>query len=142
MRDLEVVELAPGCLPERAHQADAGIDLRSRIRAVLEPWGRLGVPVGVAVAIDPGFVGEIVPRSGLALKHGVTVLNAPGSVDAGYRGEVRVILVNLSDTPYEIQPGDRIAQMSIKPVALPRVVPVEDLGETGRGAGGFGSTGR
>jgi dUTP diphosphatase len=108
----------------------------------LPPGGRAAVPTGIAVAIPPGHAGLVVPRSGLARRHGVTVANAPGLIDAGYRGELIVLLVNLGDAPHRVAPGDRIAQLVVTPVALaePRVtdaLPASD----GRGEGGFGSTG-
>jgi dUTP pyrophosphatase len=131
-------------LPAAAHAGDAGYDLRAREAAVIAPaGGRAAVPTGIAVAIPPGFAGLVLPRSGLALRHGVTCLNAPGLIDAGYRDEIRVILVNHDPTdPFKIEVGDRIAQLVIQAVETVEWDEVADLGETARGPGGFGSTGR
>jgi dUTP pyrophosphatase len=131
-------------LPAAAHAGDAGYDLRAREAAVIAPaGGRAAVPTGIAVAIPPGFAGLVLPRSGLALRHGVTCLNAPGLIDAGYRDEIRVILVNHDPTdPFKIEVGDRIAQLVIQAVETVEWDEVADLGETTRGPGGFGSTGR
>jgi dUTP pyrophosphatase len=108
---------------------------------VLPPLGRRAVPTGLALEIPAGFEGQVRPRSGLALKQGVTVLNAPGTVDADYRGEVQVLLVNLSDVPATVRHGDRVAQLVVARVERAELRAVEALGETARGAGGFGSTG-
>jgi dUTP pyrophosphatase len=131
-------------LPAAAHAGDAGYDLRAREAAVIAPaGGRAAVPTGIAVAIPPGFAGLVLPRSGLALRHGVTCLNAPGLIDAGYRDEIRVILVNHDPTePFKIDVGDRIAQLVIQAVEPVEWDEATDLGETTRGLGGFGSTGR
>lgn len=131
-------------LPAAAHAGDAGYDLRAREAAVIAPaGGRAAVPTGIAVAIPPGFAGLVLPRSGLAIRHGVTCLNAPGLIDAGYRDEIRVILVNHDPAePFKIDVGDRIAQLVIQAVEAVEWDEVADLGETARGLGGFGSTGR
>lgn len=131
-------------LPSAAHAGDAGYDLRAREAAVIAPaGGRAAVPTGIAVGIPPGFAGLVLPRSGLALRHGVTCLNAPGLIDAGYRDEIRVILVNHDPAePFKIEVGDRIAQLVIQAVETVEWDEVPDLGETARGLGGFGSTGR
>ena len=131
-------------LPAAAHPGDAGYDLRAREAAVLPPGGgRAAVPTGIAVAIPPGWAGLVLPRSGLALRHGLTCLNAPGLIDAGYRDEIRVILVNHDPTePFKIEVGDRIAQLVVQAVETVEWDEVPDLGETTRGRGGFGSTGR
>jgi dUTP pyrophosphatase len=131
-------------LPSAAHAGDAGYDLRAREATVIAPGGgRVAVPTGIAVAIPPGFAGLVLPRSGLALRHGVTCLNAPGLIDAGYRDEIRVILVNHDPTePFKIEVGDRIAQLVVHAVEAVEWDEVGDLGETTRGLGGFGSTGR
>jgi dUTP pyrophosphatase len=131
-------------LPAAAHAGDAGYDLRAREAVLLASGGgRAAVPTGVAVAIPPGWAGLVLPRSGLALRHGVSCLNAPGLIDAGYRDEIRVILVNHDPTePFEVQVGDRIAQLVIQEVGAIEWDEVEDLGQTTRGQGGFGSTGR
>lgn len=121
----------------------AGMDLRAAVDEplTLEPGARIAVPTGLALAIPSGFEGQVRPRSGLALKSGITVLNTPGTVDADYRGEVKVILINLGQEPFVIQRGDRIAQMVIAPVTQSSLHEVSDLDETVRGSGGFGSTG-
>jgi dUTP pyrophosphatase len=131
-------------LPATAHAGDAGYDLRAREAAVIPPaGGRAAVPTGIAVAIPPGFAGLVLPRSGLALRHGVTCLNAPGLIDAGYRDEIRVILVNHDPAePFKIEVGDRIAQLVVQAIETVEWDEVADLGETPRGLGGFGSTGR
>jgi dUTP pyrophosphatase len=130
-------------VPTRAHDGDAGLDLYAAEPARLEPGERAGVGTGVAVAIPDGHAGLVLPRSGLAAKHGISVVNAPGLIDAGYRGEVRVLLLNTDrDAAFEVEVGDRIAQLLITPFAGPPPVEVDDLEETARGAGGFGSSGR
>jgi len=141
---LDVKRLHPDAeLPARAHAGDAGLDLCAVEDVELPPGGRAAVPTGVAVAIAPGWAGLVVPRSGLARRHGVTVANAPGLIDAGYRGEVQVLLVNLSDAPHRVAPGDRVAQLVLVPVATCAAAWADELPSSdGRGAGGFGSTGR
>ncbi len=131
-------------MPTRAHPDDAGLDLRAAESVDLAPGARAAVPTGLVVAIPPGYVGLVHPRSGLALRDGVTVVNAPGTIDAGYRGELLVALVNLSDTVVQIHESDRIAQLLVQSVALSVVEEATDLQgqQTGRGPGGFGSTGR
>jgi len=131
-------------LPERATSSSAGLDLRAAVDQGLElaPGQRATVPTGISVAIPPGFEGQVRARSGLAARHGIALVNAPGTIDADYRGEIQVILINLGDKPFSISRGDRIAQLVIAPVALCEWEPVESLHETGRGQGGFGSTGR
>ena len=129
-------------LPVRAHDDDAGLDLRARHDVVLAPGERAAVPTGVAVAVPPGHGGFVLPRSGLARHHGITVANSPGLVDPGYRGEVIVVLVNLDPAATAtIRRGDRIAQLVVAPVLGGPFEVVDDLGQTGRGGGGFGSTG-
>ena len=131
-----------GRLPVRAHPGDAGLDLIAAEHVSILAGGRQAVPTAIAVAIPPGYAGLVVPRSGLARRHGVTVANAPGLIDAGYRGELLVLLVNLGDAVHRIEPGDRIAQLVVVPVGLPEAVAVEELpASDGRGEGGFGSTG-
>ena len=128
--------------PSYAHPGDAGADLRAREDVVLAPGERRLVPTGVSIALPDGFVALIHPRSGLATKHGLTVVNAPGTVDAGYRGEIAVTLLNTDrDTAIELRRGDRIAQMVIQRVEYARFLPVEELDGSVRGGGGFGSTG-
>ncbi len=129
-------------LPAYATDGAAGMDLLAARDAVLPPGGRALVPTGIAVAVPAGFEMQVRPRSGLALKHGVTVLNAPGTVDSDYRGEVGVILLNTGDAPFVIARGDRIAQAVFAAVARAAFEEVVVLPETVRGAGGFGSTGR
>jgi dUTP pyrophosphatase len=141
---IPVRRLDPGLmLPEYAHQGDAGADLRASEEVELPPLGRALVPTGLAVAVPEGYAAFVHPRSGLASRHGVTVANAPGTIDAGYRGEIRVVLVNLDPAAaYTVHRGDRIAQLVVQPVAAARFLPVDELPETGRAEGGFGSTGR
>ncbi|WP_257998468.1 dUTP diphosphatase [Zhihengliuella halotolerans] len=128
--------------PSYAHPGDAGADLRARVDVALAPGERALVPTGVSLALPFGYVALIHPRSGLATKHGLTVVNAPGTVDAGYRGEIAVTLLNTdANTPIELKRGDRIAQMVIQKVETARFVPVDELPDSVRGAGGFGSTG-
>lgn len=122
---------------------DAGLDLHAAHDAELGPGERVLVGTGIAVAIPPGFAGFVQPRSGLALRHGVTCLNTPGLVDPGYRGEVKVLLVNTDrEEPHHVRRGDRIAQLVIVPIAYAELVEVELLDDTPRGEGGFGHTGR
>jgi dUTP pyrophosphatase len=130
-------------LPRQATEGSSGFDLRACVEGsmAIEPGGRRLVPTGIAVALPPGYEAQLRPRSGLAMKHGLTLLNSPGTVDADYRGEICVVLVNLGAEPVRITRGDRIAQLVVQ--QLPRVLvsPVDSLPETGRGAGGFGHTG-
>jgi dUTP pyrophosphatase len=128
-------------VPHYAEPGDAGADLRSSEALVLEAGARRLVRTGVKIALQDGFVGLVHPRSGLATKHGITVLNAPGTVDAGYRGELMVTLINTSDEDFEISVGDRIAQLLIQEVYRARFVSVDTLPESSRGANGFGSSG-
>ena len=128
--------------PSYAHPGDAGADLRAAADVLLPPGGRATVPTGVAVAVPQGWAAFVHPRSGLAARHGVTTLNGPGTVDAGYRGEVRVTLVNTDlDEPFQVRRGDRIAQLVLQRVARVRFAPVTALEPSERGAGGHGSTG-
>jgi dUTP pyrophosphatase len=130
-------------LPAYQSAAAAGMDLLAANDdpLFLEPGARALVPTGIAIALPEGAEAQVRPRSGLAAKHGVTVLNTPGTIDADYRGEIKVILINLGDAPFTIERGSRIAQMVVAPVARAELVEVADLEETARGAGGFGSTG-
>jgi dUTP pyrophosphatase len=129
-------------LPSYAHPGDAGADLHSSEQVTLAPGARATVGTGVAIALPDGYVAFVVPRSGLAFKHGITIVNAPGTVDAGYRGEIKVALLNTdTDASYTIEPGDRIAQLVVMPVSRARFVEVERLPGSLRGEGGFGSTG-
>ena len=130
-------------LPAYATDSSAGLDLLAAIETelVISPGGRVLVPTGVAIALPPGHEAQVRPRSGLALKHGIAVLNWPGTIDADYRGEVGVILINLGIAPFAIRRGDRIAQLVIAPVARIEWRESDGLPQSGRGAGGFGSTG-
>ena len=128
-------------LPSYAHPSDAGMDVRSVENLVLAPGKRALVHTGLAMLLPPLYEAQVRPRSGLALKHGVTVLNTPGTIDSGYRGEVCVILVNLGEEDFRVCKGDKIAQIVIAPVTQPETVETDVLDETDRGAGGFGSTG-
>ena len=137
------------CLPQRMSAEAAGLDLSACLGAggsiELPPGGRTLVPTGLQLQLPPGYEGQVRPRSGLALQHGVTVLNAPGTIDADYRGELRVLLVNLGAEPFVIRHGDRVAQLVIAPVVMAEVCEVEPsdpaADEPGRGTGGYGSTG-
>lgn len=141
--DLPVRRLDPrAVMPSRAHPGDAGLDLVALDPCDLAPGARAAVPTGLAVAVPVGFAGLVVPRSGLARRHGVTVANAPGLIDAGYRGELIVLLVNLGEAPHRVAVGDRVAQLVIAPVSIAAPVEVGELPPSdGRDAGGFGSTG-
>jgi dUTP pyrophosphatase len=132
---------AAAVLPRYAHPGDAGLDLCAAVDAVIEPGAWRTIATGIAIELPPGTEGQVRPRSGLAAKHGVTVLNAPGTIDEGYRGEVGVILINHGREPFRISPGDRIAQLVVQRRLAVEVVTIDDLTETTRGAGGFGSTG-
>jgi dUTP pyrophosphatase len=130
-------------LPTRAHEGDAGLDLYSCENAHIGPGERWSVGTGIAVEIPAGHAGLVLPRSGLARKHGITVVNSPGLIDAGYRGEVSVLLLNTDPAEtFLVEAGDRIAQLVIAPVALADLVEAEALAESARGEGGFGSSGR
>jgi dUTP pyrophosphatase len=140
--ELPLKRLDPSiALPSYAREDDAGLDLRAAHDAALEPGGRALVGTGLAVAIPAGFAGLVLPRSGLALSQGVTVLNAPGLVDAGYRGELKVLLINHGAEPVAVRRGDRIAQLVIQRVERAEPIEVVELPASQRGAGGFGSTG-
>jgi len=130
-------------MPSRAHPGDAGLDLHAAEDVTLKPGERASVPTGIAVAIPEGCAGFVVPRSGLAAKHGVGVVNAPGLIDSGYRGEIRVLLVNLDQNEaFELRRGERIAQLVIQRVEEATLREVGELPPSARGEGGFGSTGR
>jgi dUTP pyrophosphatase len=133
-----------GFLPEYKTPGAAGADLRAALEAplALGPGERAAVPTGLRLEIPQGWEAQVRPRSGLALSKGITCLNSPGTIDSDYRGEVKVILVNLGSEKVEIAPGERIAQLVLAPVARAAFLPVASIGETERGAGGFGSTGR
>ncbi|PKN43858.1 MAG: dUTP diphosphatase [Deltaproteobacteria bacterium HGW-Deltaproteobacteria-20] len=143
--NLRIRRVAGSDVSEPAYQTEgsAGADLSAALvgPVTIEPGHRALVPTGFSLAIPRGFEGQIRPRSGLALRHGVTVLNAPGTVDSDYRGEVKVLLVNLGHEAFVVRPGDRIAQLIVAPVVRARFEVVEQLDDTDRGAGGYGSTG-
>ena len=140
---IAVKRLDPGLpLLRYARSSDAGLDLYAAARVVIEAGARTVVATGIAIAIPPGYAGLVLPRSGLALRHGITVLNAPGLIDAGYRGEIQVLLVNHDGhTAVTLERGERIAQLVVQAVETVELAEVDDLPETERGAGGFGSTG-
>lgn len=128
--------------PSHSHPGDGGTDLYARADTVLEPGQRQMVPTGIAVAIPDGYAGLVVPRSGIAFRHGIGVVNGPGLVDSGFRGELKVILVNHGSEPHKIVRGDRIAQLVVVPVAVQEFIEVDELPQSVRSDGGFGSTGR
>ena len=129
-------------LPAYATEGAAGMDVVAAEDVTLAPGARHAVCTGLAMAIPPGFEVQVRPRSGLALKHGISVPNTPGTIDSDYRGELKVILINLGDMPFEVRRGDRIAQLVLAPVVQAAWLEVDHLAETARGAGGFGSSGR
>jgi dUTP pyrophosphatase len=136
--------LVPAAIPpSRAHEGDAGYDLHAAEPVTLGPGQRAVVGTGIAVAIPDGHAGLVLPRSGLAFKHGIALVNAPGLIDAGYRGELRVLLLNTDrEEPFDVEPGDRIAQLVVVKVEAPALEELELLEDTARGPGGLGSTGR
>jgi dUTP pyrophosphatase len=144
MIELKIKLLDAGLpLPRYQHAGDAGLDLPSRIDFTLEPGARATIPTGIAVAIPRGYAGFVLIRSGLASRHGIECVNSPGLIDAGYRGEIAVIMLNTDKhEPFHIHRGDRIAQLVIQQVVEATLVQVHELDETPRGDGGFGSTGR
>ena len=143
MIDLPVINTSPYKLPNYATSSSAGLDLRANIKkpVYLKPFQRILIPTGLKISLPEKFEGQIRPRSGLALKHGITVLNSPGTIDSDFKGEVGVILINLSDEKYKIKPGDRIAQMIISSFSNVKWKLVDDIGQSKRGNSGFGSTG-
>lgn len=142
--ELKVAKLKEGAvLPTRAHEGDAGLDLHANEAAHIGPGERWSVGTGVAVEIPAGHAGLVLPRSGLAREHGIALVNSPGLIDAGYRGEVRVLLLNTDPAEtFRVEPGDRIAQLVVAPVAIAEPVEAEALTESARGGDGFGSSGR
>jgi dUTP pyrophosphatase len=139
---VEVLISSESVVPVYAHPGDAGADLAAASAVELAPGERVTVGTGVSLALPDGFAAFVVPRSGLAMKHGITIVNSPGTIDAGYRGEIRVTLLNTdSSMPYSVAVGDRIAQIVVMPVAKARFIPVGTLPGSHRGSGGFGSTG-
>ena len=138
------IHMDNGCedlFPRKAHEDDAAFDLRSRVDVIIPSGKIMLVPTGVFMELPVGYEAQVRPRSGLALKHGITVLNTPGTIDAGYRGEVGVILINAGPADFTVARGDRIAQMVVQKLADVELVAAEQLSDTSRGAGGFGSTG-
>ncbi len=145
MPDKIFLQIAPedrDLMPAKQHASDAAYDLRSAKEMTILPGQRAAVPTGVRMQLPLDFVAEVRPRSGLALKQGITVLNTPGTIDAGYRGEVQAILMNFGTEPFEIHRGDRIAQLLFQRLPATELVLVDSLEESDRGEGGFGSTGR
>ena len=145
MTDVAILRLSHGEgleLPAYETEHAAGMDLRAAEDAILAPGARATVATGFAIALPHGFEAQVRPRSGLAARHGVTVLNSPGTIDADYRGEIKVILINHGEASFAVKRGDRIAQMIISPVTRVRFAEQSELSSTARGAGGFGSTGR
>jgi dUTP pyrophosphatase len=142
--DLACIKLRPDArLPERAHEGDAGLDLYAAEGATLGPGERAAVGTGLAVEIPAGHAGLVLPRSGLARRHGIALVNAPGLIDSGYRGELRVLLLNTDRSEaFEVEPGDRIAQLLLTPFADAEPVEARELSGSARGDGGFGSSGR
>ena len=128
-------------LPAYAHPGDAGMDVRSVEEVTIEPGGRKLVRTGLVMMLPPGYEAQVRPRSGLALKNGVTVLNTPGTIDEGYRGEVGVILANFGTEPFQVEKGAKIAQIVVAPGTRAEIVETDEVDETTRGVGGFGSTG-
>ncbi len=141
---VKVINQSSNPLPEYVTEGAAGMDIRANLEnpVVLQPLQRLLVPTGLFMELPLGFEAQIRPRSGLAIQHGITCLNSPGTIDADYRGEVKVILVNLSDAPHTIQHGDRIAQMVVQKVQQVKWKTVKKIAATNRGEGGFGHTGK
>ena len=142
--ELPVARLTDGAvLPTRANAGDAGLDLYASERAHVGPGERWSVGTGIAVEIPDGYAGQVLPRSGLAKKHGIALVNSPGLIDSGYRGEIRVLLLNTDPAEtFSVAIGDRIAQLMISPIALAEPVTVDAVGDSQRGDGGFGSSGR
>lgn len=128
-------------LPSYAHASDAGMDVRSVEDVTVPAMGRVLVHTGLVMLLPPMYEAQVRPRSGLALKHGITVLNTPGTIDSGYRGEVCVILANFGDSDFQVKKGDKVAQIVVAPVVQAEIEAASDIDETDRGAGGFGSTG-
>lgn len=140
---LKIKRLSPhAILPSYAHPGDAGLDLYAVAAVAIAPQKTALVPTGIAIELPPNTEAQVRPRSGLALRHAITVLNSPGTVDQGYRGEIKVILINHGPEPFEVTPGMRIAQMVISPVIDVEIEETDDLGKTVRSEGGFGSSGK
>jgi dUTP pyrophosphatase len=143
MEELRFTKLSTqATMPTRAHDNDAGLDLYAAEKARIVPGARVSIGTGLSVAVPEGLAGLVLPRSGLALKSGVTLVNSPGLIDPGYRGEVRVVLLNTDKTiDFQVKPGDRIAQLLLVPIAIASPMETDELDESTRGGGGFGSTG-
>jgi len=140
---VRVKKLSPDAkMPQAARSGDVAYDLYSSVDYELKPRERYAVPTGIALEIPEGYEGQVRPRSGLALKEGVTVLNTPGTIDSGYRGEVKTIMINLGEKPFKITKGMRISQLAIRPVPEVEFIEADVLSDTERGEGGFGSTGK
>ena len=142
MIDVSIRRLRPDAhLPEQAYEGDAGMDLAACEAVTIEPGERAVVPTGLAIEIPAGYAGFVQPRSGLAVRHGIGIVNTPGLIDSGYRGEIRVVLINTDDEQrFTVEPGMRIAQLVIVPVAAARLVEVDELAASERGSRGFGSS--
>ena len=142
MIDVAIRRLRPDAhVPSQAYEGDAGLDLAACESLVLQPGARAVIPTGLAVEIPQGYAGFVQPRSGLAARHGIGVVNSPGLIDSGYRGEIRVVLINTDrEIPFVVEPGMRVAQLVIAPVASVRLVEVEELATSERGGRGFGSS--
>ena len=141
---VKIINQSPHPLPEYATEGSAGMDLRANLSGPVElqPLERQMIPTGIYIELPPGYEAQVRPRSGLAARHGITCLNSPGTVDSDYRGELKVILINLSSEVQVLHPGDRIAQLVVAPVVRVGWEEVEEIGVTGRNAGGFGHTGK
>jgi dUTP pyrophosphatase len=142
--NVKIINNSPNALPEYATEGSAGMDLRAHLEAavVLKPLERQLIPTGLFIELPFGFEAQVRPRSGLAIKQGITCLNTPGTIDSDYRGEIKVILINLSQEPQTLHPGDRIAQMVVSPVSQVSWEEVAVIADSARGAGGFGHTGK
>lgn len=140
--EIKIKRLHPAArIPQREHPDDSGADLYSIVECTLQPFERKVIPTGISAEIPAGFELQTRPKSGLALEHGITVLNTPGTIDSGYRGEIRVILINLGSEPYRVEKGQKIAQLVVVPVAYANFQEVDELSDSQRSTGGFGSTG-
>jgi dUTP pyrophosphatase len=129
-------------VPKFAYPGDVAVDLQSRIETIIMPLQIIGVPTGISMELPPGYEGQVRPRSGLAIKHGISIVNTPGTIDTEYRGEIVCILINLGKESFSISKGDRIAQLAIREVPIVELLAVDELSETTRGASGFGSSGK
>lgn len=139
---VKVKRLSPDArMPKLEHEGDAGFDLYSIEDAVLKPMQRKLIGTGISIALEKGYEAQVRPKSGLAIEHGITMLNTPGTIDAGYRGEIKAIVINLGEKEYKIEKGKKIAQVVFAKVESPELIEVQELDSTSRGRGGFGSTG-